>query len=214
MLTRKPLARAALIAAPRCRRRRAGTPPCRASSRSPSRWTVQVKVGLRLEQVELLLQQQGVGAQIDELALRASCPRRSARSPCAAAARRRRSRPPARRIRRPPPGTPRPTGGRSGRRRDSRSCRSRRRPGCSGTAAPASAPADSACARRDAGAAHKGRCAGPARRVRSWSLGSWGGSLKRTSSFTPGRAENSTAPMAAATRSGPAPGRRGPRRRR
>ena len=44
-----------------------------------------------------------------------------------------------------------------GSRRDSRSCRSRRRPGCSGTAAPASAPADIACGRRDAASSHRRR---------------------------------------------------------
>ena len=48
------------------------------------------------------------------------------------------------------------TGAGSGSHRDNRSCRSRRRPGCSGTAAPASAPADIS-RRRDASSSHRRR---------------------------------------------------------
>ena len=99
-----------------------------------------------LVMVQPLFHQQRVGAQVDE-----SCGCDHAPATiwshlrCAAAARRRRWTRPARRIRRPPPGIRRRSGAGSGSRRDSRSCRSRRRRDCSGTAAPASAPADSAC---------------------------------------------------------------------
>ena len=103
------------------------------------------EVGARLVFVDLLLEQQRVGADDDEAASARSARARSSAAPCGSAARRRRSTRPARRIPRRRRARPRPRCACSGSRPDSRSCRSRRRRDCSGTAAPASAPADSAC---------------------------------------------------------------------
>ena len=102
------------------------------------------QIGRGLEQMELLLQQQRVGAERDEFLARDETSHDLA-DLRGSAARRRGSPPSARRIHRPRPSIPAPTCGGSGSHRDSRSCRSRRRRGCSGTTAPASARADSAC---------------------------------------------------------------------
>ncbi len=111
---------------------------------------VPAEIGVRLVLLHLLLEQQRVRAEIDELLARQDAlddlRHLLVQQRLAAGDRHHR----ARRTRPPPPARRRPRGAGSGSPPDSRSCRSRRRPGCSGTAAPASARAGSACARSDA----------------------------------------------------------------
>ena len=69
-LTRKPRSRAALIALTAFLKTPFWSTARSCSSSSPSRWTEEGQVLARLEDIELLLEQQGVRAQIDELLAR------------------------------------------------------------------------------------------------------------------------------------------------
>ena len=70
VVTRKPAALAALIAATALSNTPSRQTDSSWRSRRPSMWTAQEKYGDGLKSVELLLQQQRVGAQVDELLAR------------------------------------------------------------------------------------------------------------------------------------------------
>ena len=137
VVTRKPAATAALIPSIAM-----SYPPSRQTEKSwcsrwPSRCTENEKILAGLEKMKFFFQKQRVRAHIDVLLARDETLRRSCRSADAAAARRRESKPSACPIPRPPGSTLPASAPASGYAADTGFCRSRRTPGCSGTAAPA-----------------------------------------------------------------------------